>query len=235
MTRYLICFAVAGIFSAFVLPAFGVAPSGSYWAHPRPLWRVSQSSCGPTTSDRKQVTLPFTVGDSLTIALPGSVRYRPGDKAGAIVSGDAALVDHVRIENDTLSLDCEPDGRSPRLEIDLTGPAIADWKILGSAALTLTDIAQRQFRLRISGSGDAIATGAVETIGLKISGSGDADLKNLVAKSAEIEISGSGHAHLTAETNADVSISGSGGVKLFGRPTLSRSRVTGSGKIVQEP
>jgi hypothetical protein len=235
VARILIFLTATGIVSAFVFPALGVAPSRTYWTGTASLSFVSQSNCGPATSNRKQVTLPFKPGDSLTIALPGSVRYRPGDKAEAIVSGDAALVDHVRIENGTLSLDCEPDGLSSKLEIDLTGPAIADWKILGSAKLTLTDIAQRQFRLSISGSGDAIATGAVETIGLKISGSGEADLKNLVAKSAEIEISGSGHAYLTAETNADVSISGSGAVKLFGHPTLSRSRVTGSGKIVQEP
>jgi hypothetical protein len=126
-------------------------------------------------------------------------------------------------------------GRSAELEIDLTGPAITDWNLLGSANLTLTDNSQRQFRLNIKGSGNVMATGAVETVELKISGSGSAQLKSLVAKSAEIEIRGSGGAQLTAETNAAVSISGSGNVELFGHPNLSRSEVRGSGRIIEEP
>jgi hypothetical protein len=235
MTRPLILCAVAGILVAFAVPAPGFTPSGHYWAHTESLWRLSQSTCAPTGSNRTQVALPFTPGDSLRIALPGSVRYRPGDKAEAVVSGDAALVEHVRIDNGTLYLDCQPDGFSSKLEIDLTGPAITSWAVVGSAKLALTDIAQRQFLLTISGSGNVTATGAVETIGLKVSGSGDADLKGLVAKSVEVKISGSGGAQLTADKDSAVSISGSGNVRLFGHPTLSRSEVTGSGKIVQIP
>jgi hypothetical protein len=232
MTRTLIFFAVTGIFGAFVFLAPGVVLSGRYRADAA---TASRSICESTASDRTQVTLPFTPGDSLAITLPGSVRYRPRDKAEAVVTGDAALLDHVHIENDTLSLDCELARRSARLEIDLTGPAITNWKLLGSADLTLTDISQRQLHLNIKGSGNVIASGAVETVGLKISGSGNAQLKSLIAKSAEIEIRGSGDTQLTAETNADVSISGSGNVELFGHPNLSRSEVRGSGRITKAP
>ena len=232
MTRTLIFIAVTGIFCAFVFLAPGVVLSSRYWADAA---TVPRSICGSTSSNRTHVTLPFTPGDSLAITLPGSVRYRPGDKAEAVVTGDAALLDHVHIENDTLSLDCELAGRSPELEIDLTGPAITDWKLLGSANLTLTDISQRQLQLNIKGSGNVMATGAVEAVGLKISGSGKAQLKSLLAKTAVIEIRGSGGTQLTAETNAEVSISGSGDVELFGHPNLSRSEVRGSGKIVEVP
>ena len=233
MTRTWIWIAVTGIFGAFVFLAPGAVLSGRYRADAATWSRVSQLTCGSTASNRTQVTLPFTPGDSLTITLPGSVRYRPGDKAEAVVTGDAALLDHVRIENGALSLDCDPS--SSRLEIDLTGPAITDWKLLSSANLTLTDISQRQLRLTITGSGNVTATGAVETVGLRSTGSGVARLKNLVAKSAEIETIGSGGARITAEINADVSISGSGNVELFGHPTLSRSEATGSGRIIQAP
>ena len=233
MTRALIFVAVTGILGAFALPALGIAPSERDWARAGILWRVSQLTCGSTASNKTQVSLPFTPGDSLTITLPGSVRYRPGDKAEAIVTGDAALLDHVRLENGTLSLDCEPN--SSKLEIDLTGPAIADWSLQSSANLTLTDISQRQLRLTITGSGNVTAAGAVETVGLKSTGSGKAELKSLVAKSAEIETTGSGGARLTAEMNANVLITGSGSVELFGHPTLSRSKVTGSGRIVEAP
>jgi carbon monoxide dehydrogenase subunit G len=71
---------------------------------------------------------------------------------------------------------------------------------------------------------NVMATGAVETVGLKISEAGNAQLKSLVAKSAEIEIRGSGSTQLTAEMNADVSISA--------HPNLSRAEVRGSGRII---
>src|ERR1700679_40457 len=111
MTRTSIFIAVTGILSAFVLLApGGVGLSGRYRADAA---TVAQSTCAPTASKRTQVTLPFTPGASLAITLPGSVRYQPGDKAEAVVTGDAALLDHVHIENDTLSLDCELVGGSP--------------------------------------------------------------------------------------------------------------------------
>ncbi len=40
---------------------------------------------------------------------------------------------------------------------------------------------------------------------------------------------------MTAQTDADVSISGSGNVELWGHPTLRRSAVRGSGRVMQMP
>ena len=233
MRRPLIFIAVAGALGSFVVSTPSVVPSGLHWALAGTASSASGLACGSTASNSTQVTLPFTPGDRLAITLPGSVRYRPGDKAEAVVTGDAALVDHVRIEDGTLGLDCEPS--SSRLEIDLTGPAITQWKLQSSANLALTDVSQRQLQLTMTGSGNVIATGAVETIGLKITGLGSAQLKRLIAKSAEIETTGSGRAGVTAEMSADVSITGSGNVELFGRPTLGRSKTTGSGRIIQAP
>ena len=234
MTRILIFFAVIGSFGGVFCLGLGFTLSGWDWARAASWSLASQSTCGPMTSDRIQVTLPFTTrDDSLAITLPGSVRYRPGDKAEALVSGDAAVVDHVRIEDGILSLDC--DAGSSKLEVDLTGPAITNWKLLGSAKLTLAGISQRELRLKIAGSGGVTAGGAVETLGLQMSGSGKAELKGLVTKSAEIDATGSGSTQLTAEGSADVSIAGSGSVELFGHPNVGRSKTTGSGRIVLVP
>jgi hypothetical protein len=177
--------------------------------------------------------LPFSAGDSLTIDLPASVHYQPGDKAEAVVSG--ALLDHVRFDGGRLSLDCEPGWFASRPDISLSGPAIVDWKVLGSGDLTLSQINQPELRLSIRGSGSVTATGTAQTVGLDISGSGEGRLRNLIAQSARIEIRGSGDAQITAQADADVSISGSGDVELYGHPTMRRSQVRGSGSIVQVP
>jgi len=99
----------------------------------------------------------------------------------------------------------------------------------------LSQINQPQLRVSIKGSGSVAATGAVDMVGLDISGSGAARLRDLTAKSVQIDIRGSGDAQMTAQADADVSISGSGNVELFGRPVIRRSEIRGSGRIVQAP
>jgi len=230
-------FAIVGALGTLVFPALGVGLSGRYWAWAN-AWAQSgepQLMCGPSAFNRAQIRLPFNPGDRLVIALPGSVRYRPGDKGEAIVVGDAAVLDHVRLEDGKLRLACEPGGFSPKLEIDLTGPAITEWELTSSADLELRDISQPELRVNIRGSGNVTAGGTVHAIGLKIYGSGNFKGRTLAAKSAEVEIRGSGNAQVAAEAIAGVSIDGSGNVKLFGNAKLSRSKVTGSGRISQVP
>lgn len=235
MNGRLVFVAVAGTIGAVVLLSLGIGLSGRDRVDTMHLWGTMRSSCESPASARQQVTLPFTATDNLVIDLPASVRYQPGDKAEAIVSGDPALLDHVRIEGDRLSLDCDPGWFASRLDVSLSGPAISTWKLLGSGNLTLSQINQPQLRVSIKGSGSVAATGAVDMVGLDISGSGAARLRDLTAKSVQIDIRGSGDAQMTAQADADVSISGSGNVELFGRPVIRRSEIRGSGRIVQAP
>lgn len=235
MTGKLAFVATAGLIGAVVFLTLGIGLAGRDWATAGGWWIAGQSTCGSAASTNRQVTLPFGASDSLTIDLPASVRYQPGDKAEAIVSGDAALLDHVRMEGGRLSLDCEPGWFASRLDVSLSGPAITDWKVLGSGDLALSRINQPELRLSIRGSGSVVAAGTARTVGLDISGSGTGRLKNLTSQSARIDIRGSGDAQITAQVDADVSISGSGDVELFGRPTLRRSEIRGSGRITQMP
>jgi hypothetical protein len=234
MTGKLAFVATTGLISAFVFLALGIGLSGGDWANARHWWGTIRSTCGPAASTRQQVTLPFSSGDDLAIDLPASVHYQPGDRTQAIVSGEPALLDHLRIEGGRLSLDCDPGWLASQLDVNLSGPAITDWKLLGSGDLTLSQINQPQLRLSIRGSGSVAATGAAQKVHLDISGSGTARLKSLTAQSAQIEVRGSGDAQITAQADADVSISGSGNVELFGHPLL-HSETRGSGRIVQVP
>jgi hypothetical protein len=232
MIRKLKFVAAAGLIAALVFLTLGFSLAGRDWALAGNWWRVSQSTCGETASANAQITLPFTAEDNLAIALAASVRYQPGPKGEAVVSGDAALLDHVRIEGGRLRLDCDPGWSAPRFDIALTGPAIKSWELLGNTDLSLTQIDQPQLRVSIKGSGSIAASGTAETIRLAISGSGKAALKDLAAKSAEVDIRGNGDAQVTAQVDADVSISGNGNVELFGHPKLRSSDVRGYGNIV---
>lgn len=233
MTGKLAFAAMAGLTGAALFLAVGIGLAGPDWINAGGSWIGGQSTCGAIASTRKEVTLPFSANDSFTIALPASVRYQPGDKAEAVISGNSTLIDHVRMEGSRLSLDCEPGWFPSRFDVSLSGPAISDWKLLGSGDLVLSQINQPELRLSIRGSGSVAATGTARTVRLEISGSGSGRLKNLIAQSAEVDIRGSGDAEVTAQADADVSISGSGDADVYGRPTMRRSEIRGSGSINQ--
>ena len=225
--------ATAGLVGAAVFLAMGIGLSGPNWVYAGGSWIGGESTCGKSTATTKEVTLSFTADDSFTVAVPASVRYQPGDKAEAVVSGDSVLVDHVRMTGSKLSLDCNPGWFDSKLDVVLSAPAITDWKILGSGDLDLNQINQPDLRLDIRGSGGVTATGTAKTVDLRISGSGSGRLKDLTVQSAKVDIRGSGDAEITAQADADVLISGSGDVDIYGHPTMRRSEVRGSGNISQ--
>lgn len=234
MTRTLAFIATGGLISAVAFLTLGTVLSGSGWTSAAYLWNGG-STCEPASGTQQQITLPFIADDRLVIDLPGSIHYRPGEKAEAIVSGDSTLLSHLRIESGRLGLDCAPGWSASRLDIKLSGPAIARWDLLGNSNLTLSEINQPELRVKIKGSGNSSATGIADTVNLSISGSGQALFEGLTAQSVTVQIRGSGDAKLTAKADADVSISGSGNVALSGHPAMRRAEIKGSGRIVQVP
>ncbi|MGO7172150.1 DUF2807 domain-containing protein [Rhizobium leguminosarum] len=235
MNTRLISVAIVGLVSSGVLLTSGVVLSGRDLASQGYQWGKWRPACQAATSNDKQLALPYAGADSVTIDLPALVSYRPGNGPQAIISGEQALVDQVRIEDGKISLDCDPGSQTVKLNVQLTGPAISDWTLLGRGDLSLMQLNQPQLRLRIRGSGSVIATGATEKLDLDLSGSGAARLNDFIAQSAQINIRGSGNAQIAAQKDAEVSIFGSGNVELSGAPALRRSELRGSGRIVSVP
>ncbi|MBA5805254.1 GIN domain-containing protein [Rhizobium changzhiense] len=234
MTRTLAFIATGGLIGAAAFLTLGTVLSGSGWASAAYLWNGG-STCEPASGTQQQIALPFTAGDRLVIDLPGSIHYRPGEKAEVVVSGDSALLSHLRIESGRLGLDCAPGWSASQLDVKLSGPAITRWDLLGNSDLTLSQINQPELQVNIKGSGNSSATGIAYAVNLSISGSGEARFEGLTAQSATVQIRGSGDAKVTAKVDADVSISGSGNVELSGHPVMRRAEIKGNGRIVQVP
>lgn len=197
-------------------------------------WGGMQSSCGSAVSGGQQVILPFSSSGSPTIDIPASVHYQPGGKAEAVITGDPALLDHVRIEGGRLSMDCNPLVQR-QIRRQPVRTVVTDWRVRGSGDLALSQLDQAYLRLRISGSGSVTATGSARSVDLDVSGSGTARLKGTAAQSVKIRIHGSGDAEVAVAADADISISGSGNIELYGHPVLRRSEIRGSGRLVQVP
>ncbi|QND50419.1 DUF2807 domain-containing protein (plasmid) [Phyllobacterium sp. 628] len=234
MTRRLAFIATGGLIGAAAFLTLGTVLSGSGWASTTYLWNGG-STCEPASGIQHQISLPFIVGDTLVIDLPGSIHYQPGEKAEVVVSGDPTLVGHVRMEAGRLGLDCAPGWSASQLDVKLSGPAITKWDLLGNSDLTLSQIKQPELQVNIKGSGYSSATGVVGAVTLSISGSGEARFEGLTAQSATVQIYGSGDAKVTATVDADVAISGSGNVRLSGHPAMRRAEIRGNGHIVQVP
>ncbi len=108
---------------------------------------------------------------------------------------------------------------------------------IGDLALTLTgsgnitlDAASKNLSVIISGSGDMNLAGSTGEANMKITGSGDIKAFDLVAKTCEVKISGSGDSSVNVSESLEVAIAGSGDVYYKGRPSV-RSKVSGSGSV----
>lgn len=105
----------------------------------------------------------------------------------------------------------------------------------GSGNLSLADASQDSLRITLRGSGAVAAGGTAHQVSLESSGSGRADLGRLVAERASATINGSGDVDLAPRGDADISVSGSGVVRLHGAVARLNSHVSGSGRIKQVP
>jgi hypothetical protein len=182
------------------------------------------------------VTLAWQPSDAIDIQLPAQVTYRPAAQPEATVSGDPRLTAHVRLDGGRLAWDrtagCLPRGA---LMIRLSGPAVRQWRLTGSAELDLQDLKQDRIVITTRGHSRIVANGEVEQLALDMAGSGRIDLSRLAAQRTEARLRGSAVAEISAREEADISIAGSATVRLHGRPPHLRSHVSGSGAIEQLP
>jgi putative autotransporter adhesin-like protein len=121
------------------------------------------------------------------------------------------------------------------LVVRLTGPAVTAWTLNGSGQLDLADIKQDALRIAIRGSGAVTASGEAREASFDAAGSSRADLSRLVIQRANVRIRGSAEIDLAPREEADISISGSGVVRLHGAVARLQSHVSGSGQIKQMP
>ena len=108
-------------------------------------------------------------------------------------------------------------------------------QIRGSGAVVLADVRQEALHIVMRGSGGVAASGEAREVSLDAAGSGRADLGKLVTQQANARIRGSGDVDLAPREVADISVSGSGVVRLHGVVGRIQSHVSGAGQIKQVP
>ncbi len=147
------------------------------------------------------------------------------DEAG--ISGSGHL-DLGRLAQDHLALSIAGSGA-----IDVSGQFKSlDLSVSGSGAVRLSQVSAAAMSASLSGSGWIKAAGAAGTLHVSISGSGAADMGGLVAQDVTTQISGSGFAKVSPRRSADLSVAGSGAIRLLTQPAQLSTHRSGSGSII---
>jgi hypothetical protein len=171
----------------------------------------------------------------VTINVPATVTYRPGTGTMLIARGSPEVLSHLQVRDGRIGLDCRGVSFGSDLELTLPGLPLNDFTLNGSGRLVLENINQPELEVSLRGSGEIEATGSAEEMSLSIAGSGEARLANLAVKSMEVSIAGSGDAEIAPEDDVDISIAGSGKIRLLTQPRNIRTSIAGSGDIVHVP
>jgi hypothetical protein len=212
--------------------SFGPNGWGGHWqGHNHWSWsRDEDRNDGPqTTRD-----IAWRGGDTLSIDLDAEVQYAqaPGP-AKVTVTGPQSTVADVEIQNGEIRYK-DDDSHDARLSIVVTAPSVTKFVMESSGKLAIADYRQDKLGLDLQGDADVTATGEAQAVDLSISGSANADLGAVKAKTAKVNIEGSGDATLAPTDAADITIAGSGDVSLLTRPARLQSNVSGSGHIRQQ-
>jgi hypothetical protein len=178
--------------------------------------------------------------DRLELDIPGRVRFHPAPTWHLSIRGHEGALKRIVVSDGRIR---EEDhgfcffcwDRFGRLQVDLSGPALREATLNGSGSIELQDLDQDHLRLRIRGSGTASGNGKVQSLQLEIMGSGSAHLARLAETNADVTIDGSGDADVAPVGAARVTIAGSGDVRLHAQPAQLSTHVYGSGRISEVP
>ena len=222
--------------------------TGRFWASSswtRSSWAGASRGCAAlpwsnTTGarERRTVDLAWSGGDAIRIRIPAQVHYQPASTAKASVTGDADLVDHVRLRDGILEWDTAEWGRqvdcirADDLVVQLSGPAVTAWTVHGSASLDLSDLRQDVLRITAHGSGAVTASGEVRETAVEAAGSGEVDLRRLVTQATSANVHGSGNLHLAdaSQESLRITLRGSGAVTASGTAHQVSLEASGSGR-----
>ena len=190
--------------------------------------------CGPLQGGSASRDFAWNGGDSVQIDLQGDVHYRAGSGTEVHVTGDPALLNHVRVEGGHVRLDCNPHffWGNQKMDVTLPGRAFRAFTLAGSGSVTLENIDQPDLRLTLMGAGDLKGSGKTDNLSTQIMGAGDVRLGALTAQHASVTIMGSGNTEIAPVEDAHITIMGSGDVTLRGEPKNLHTMIMGSGSIV---
>ncbi|MEN3929680.1 DUF1700 domain-containing protein [Microvirga sp. W0021] len=191
-------------------------------------------------SDRKKLDtdtlieqeLLWSPGQSMTIAVAADVSWKPAAHPKATIKTYPWLMEHLQLNSETLHSPFKVRFFSRyKIQLELEGPAIPKWLLIGSGTLHLQNIQQSELDLSVEGSGDIIATGFTDHARINIKGTGEIDIGQLSQRETFVNLNGMGDATIAPTERAIITMSGRGDVKLLTHPPVIETTTDGKGDI----
>ncbi len=157
-----------------------------------------------------------------------------GDVVSVKISGDDNLLELIGtdVRGETLIIETRGSYRTRKsILVEIVMPKLGALTIAGSGDAVIDALDPNSFKLDVDGSGNVVATGAVDALKVEINGSGNADLPGVSAKRVEAEVNGSGNISVGAVEALDAEINGSGDIVYQGEPKSLKTWVNGSGSV----
>lgn len=104
----------------------------------------------------------------------------------------------------------------------------------GSGNLHLNAGSSEHVELELVGSGEIKSSGSCKTLDAQLTGSGDLDARHLAADKVTVDLKGSGTTHVFAKQAADLTLRGSGDIRVLGNPDQRNVNRSGSGDVTWE-
>lgn len=173
----------------------------------------------------------------LSLDLPVHVVLHTSDKSYVVIHAPENIVRkiHTNIKNDILHIESDNFGGNGSITIDVYSDRYETIEVNGSGnitaseALDLADV----ISIELNGSGNISLQGNCVTQQIELNGSGNINTREMSAKNAHFELTGSGVIKLNVSGEIDGNISGSGNVTNAGN-AKGNVTVAGSGRFSKE-
>jgi Putative auto-transporter adhesin, head GIN domain len=197
------------------------------------LTRARLPACGDLAGKTASRDLAWNAEETVSVDMPATVRYSPHNGTAVNVTGDAALLSHVRIvEHGQIELDCRARLGNERFEITLPGRPFRSFNMAGLTKLILSDIDQDELHVNIAGNSTVEATGKVDTVHINGAGLSNANLSALEAEDAHLNLAGASKVDMAAEENVELNAVGAATVRLAREPKNLVTHAVGAVQVI---
>jgi len=172
------------------------------------------------------IRIVYTVPRLTEVRASGSGQVTVGELNGAPLDVRKSGSGQVRLAGKVDSLNARVSG-SGVVDAGALHSASTDLVLSGSSRMNLGDIQGDYARVQTSGSSALQAGGRVRGLNARVSGSSSIDLAALSTQEADLASSGSAGIRATVKQSLVANSGGSGGIRVYGRPT--QSSITGKG------
>ena len=170
---------------------------------------------------------PFT---NIRVSGAGTVYIVRDPRRVVVVQSQPDLVT-TTVENGTLYIRGKQGAHGRAPVITVCSKALASLTNSGAADVRADRLNEIIVELKLTGSGDIVASGKAQHLTILLMGTGVVDAVRLAARSADAELDGSGHLKLFARESLSAVVDGRGAISYAGHPPHAITAITGPGAI----